>query len=407
MINLYECHFIYDNVRSRDYGLIIANIETERFRPICGVKKGAFLFNRKQKANELMGDNYEDTPLSIDIEIITCSSRPLDLESVREIERWLFTNATFKRMYIEVEDDPYGETYELIDGVQKRLYFNCRFLNPQKIESRNGVIGFKCTMETDSMMLWQDEINHLLQYHTEITYTDPVTGETKSILLGDVNLDGRVTADDAQIALEIFTMHLVDPDFNPIDPGTWYDPDNPFTFDQWVACDMKYTPERYAEQDTPIETPQMIMNAYVADLVYTPEDKTTIVIDPNTGEPTVVVVEYTKLADIVVDSDIDGYTYPKIEIYTGSTDCPISIINKTDDSTREMRFSAIPANSHFVIDCKTNYVSNIVDDEGVAINTYELMTKKNFLRFVEGTNNLEIYGDIASIQFSWQNRRFL
>ena len=59
---------------------------------------------------------------------------------------------------MDILDDVHAETFELIDGVQKRLYLNCRFINPEKIEDGAGIRGYKFTVECDSLMAWQDTI---------------------------------------------------------------------------------------------------------------------------------------------------------------------------------------------------------------------------------------------------------
>lgn len=410
MINLYECHFIYNDVNSRVYDLIIANIETSRFRAISGGKKGVFLFNRNAKANELMGDDYKDSPLTIDIEILTCNGIPLDLNSIREIERWLFTNSIYRPMYIDISDDPYGETYEVINGVQKRLYFNCRFLDAEKIESHGGVIGFKCKLETDSTMLWQEEITHSLIFNDPIEYDED--GAKKKILLGDTDGDGRLTADDAQTVLLVSTMLLAHPDASE----TWEtlhsavddvfaDTPSDYTL---ISCDMDYTPADFDAHTVPhitIDDAQRILVEYTCDVAYTPSKKTSIVIED--GKPTVIEDDNTRCPQINIDSDIDGYTYPVITIYTGSSvNNTISIFNTNDpyvDASgnsikRETEFTHIPAYTKITIDSSINYVSG---------GYYQNMTKKFFPRFVEGTNILEISGDISTVEVTWQNRRFL
>lgn len=410
MVNLYECHFTYNGVNSRNYDLIIANIETERFRPIAGEKKGVFLFNRNSKANELLGDDYKDSPLSIEIEILTCRSRALDLKTVKEVERWLFSDSIFRRLYIDMNDDPYGETYEMIGGIQKRLYFNCRFLYAEKIESHGGIIGWKCTMETDSMMMWQDEITHVLNFKDQIEYDDG--GVTRKILLGDVDLDGRLTATDAQMVQIAVTAMLVASE--PI--NTWedlhevVDPafDEPLSDYQLIACDMDYTTDDYNNHELPrigINDAQRILVEYVADLVYFPPVKKTIIIEDD--EAIVIVDDNTRIAKVEIDTDIDGYTYPELVIHTGKSDHnTISILNTNDkyisttqgNIERKTVFTDIPAYQTITIDSRTNYVSD---------GLYQKMSQKFFPRFVSGINTLEITGDISDIVITWQNRRYL
>ena len=65
--------------------------------------------------------------------------------------------------------DLFGESYELVNGVQKRIYLNCRFINPEKIDGNGGLSGYHFTVECDSCMAWQDEVecSFVLEHDSE------------------------------------------------------------------------------------------------------------------------------------------------------------------------------------------------------------------------------------------------
>jgi hypothetical protein len=97
-------------------------------------------------------------PGGFDAEIVMDSEEVINRFMRREIEKWLFHQRDYCKLYTDMDCDIYGEAYELVNGVQKRLYLNCRFVNPEKIESASGLIGYRFTVECDSCMAWQDAV---------------------------------------------------------------------------------------------------------------------------------------------------------------------------------------------------------------------------------------------------------
>jgi phage-related protein len=173
MPDIYGSHFEYAGTLSRKYGLIIANVETTRYTPISGSISGVTAFNKSNKRRYLVDTDYSESTLSFDVDIITDTERCLDISERREIERWLFNKHNYQKFYIDPDDDCEGETFEVIDGVQKRLYLNCRFINPEKLEYNGGVIGYRATLEADSSMWWQDAVTK--QGHPYGEASDSVT----------------------------------------------------------------------------------------------------------------------------------------------------------------------------------------------------------------------------------------
>ena len=382
MIELYGKHFIYAGKRSRDYGLIIANVETSKEYRIVGEKSGSFVFNKAMKARFLIADKYSDTPLSFDIDIVTCDGHALDFQSVRKIEKWLFENSTFDKLYIDPHDDPFGETCELIYGVPKYLYFNCRFLGASKLEYNGGVVGFRCTLETDSMMLWQDRCGCAFDFTTPV-YGE-IHGETKRLMRGDVDFDGKLTAKDSQAILKAYANTRIG-----LPSG--------LTEEQEIVADMN------GDGTINVKDAQLVLVVYGDDRLGYPVSIEYV----DVGDVEVVYPETAQVMTVEVDSDIDGYTYPTISIMMG-TGGNLSIWNLNDDPDRETKFTGLSAGEVVVIDSSVSMVRNSYSAEaGSSPSLYNKMAIKYFPRFVDGENNIVINGNIANVSVEWNNRRFL
>lgn len=99
-----------------------------------------------------------------------------------------------------------------------------------------------------------------------------------------------------------------------------------------------------------------------------------------------------------VDTDIDEYIYPALSITMGRAGGDLVLVNNADDETRQSKFIGLPADSVIQVKGEINFVSG---------NYYEKFVIPNFPRLVDGTNNISIQGNVASISFTFQNRRML
>lgn len=156
MADIYGSHFEYGGISSRQYSLVVANVDTSRMTQLGGTKEGVTIFSKNAKKRYLVDDDYSNSPISFDIEIVTENGRRLELVERRQIEKWLFNHRTYRKLYLDIADDEFGETYEYVDGKRLRNYLNCRLINPEKLEYQGGVVGYKATLEADSSMYWQD-----------------------------------------------------------------------------------------------------------------------------------------------------------------------------------------------------------------------------------------------------------
>lgn len=153
------CHFQYGNFNSREIGVIFAHCNTESYDSLMGDVSSSSIFNRRNKVRYILSDNFDDSPISFEAEIISDNYAAFPVQYRRVIEKELFNKPDYRRLYVDMDDDIMGDTYEYVDGYLKRLYFNCRFINPTKIEDGNGlVVGYRFLIECDSCMMWQEEI---------------------------------------------------------------------------------------------------------------------------------------------------------------------------------------------------------------------------------------------------------
>lgn len=255
---------------------MIANIETERFNQTYGTRQGITLFNKSSLKRYLIDDDYSDSPITIDIEIVTDNQKIINPHERRTIERWLFGQTKYQKFYIDMADDSTGESFEYKNGEYKRLYLNCRFVNPTKIEYNGGIVGYKTTLEADSGMWYQDR------------------------------------------TVQTFTLNH----------------------------------------------------------------------ESSSSHSTI---------DVVVDTDLKRFTYPKVTLTTGDVGGNVTILNHADDIERTTQFSQLAANTSVILNGETNYISG---------QNFEKFYKQNFPRLLDGTNHIYIAGNIKTIKFEFYNRRF-
>lgn len=163
MADMYGTYFEYGGVSSTPHGLVIANVESTRFTQVAGTIAGVTIFNKSGKRNYLIDDDYSGSPLSFEVDIVNKDGDTLSKTRRREIEKWLFNRHNYRKLYLLVDDecDPDRDVgTEVINGETKRLYMNCRFLNPSYLEYNGGIVGYRVTLETDCGYWWQDAVTY-------------------------------------------------------------------------------------------------------------------------------------------------------------------------------------------------------------------------------------------------------
>ena len=143
---------------SRDYDLIFAHLDTSDFKSLAGEISTGYIFNKRDLTKYSVGNVYTDSPVSMEVEMITYPVRDLTMTERRSIEKALFNKNDYRELFIVLEDDTANETYEVIDGEVKRFFFKCKFLNPEKITNDCGTIGYRCVMECDCGWMHQEAI---------------------------------------------------------------------------------------------------------------------------------------------------------------------------------------------------------------------------------------------------------
>lgn len=162
-------HFTYSGVSSRKYNLIFANVDTDRLVSLVGEIKSQTIFNKSAKRNQYIGELYEDSPLQFDAEVIVDGDGLVPPLARRAIEKWLFQQSGYRKLYIDIADAACGDSYDFVNGEYRQAYLNCRFVNPERLEGNGGVVGYKFTVECDSCMAWQDPVlyNYTLGHTSE------------------------------------------------------------------------------------------------------------------------------------------------------------------------------------------------------------------------------------------------
>lgn len=117
---------------------------------------------------------------------------------------------------------------------------------------------------------------------------------------------------------------------------------------------------------------------------------TTFELDGGSGFNTVLTLP--------VDTDINDYTYPKVTIMTGSSGGDVTISNNSDDPARLTTFRSLSSNTQVIMNQEIGMISG---------QNYSKFSNKNFIRLLDGDNYISIIGDVVSITFEWQNRRYL
>lgn len=178
-MDIYGCNFEYAGKSSRTYALIFATVDTSRHNALAGQTQTISFYNSRDKKRYYIGTSYDSSALTFDAEVV--SRKPIDPMYQRQIEKWLFGQTSYKKLYMDYLDDYLATTYEIIGGERKRLYLNCKFVNPSKIEA-GGVVGYRFTVECDSHLAWQDPIKEVFQLNHN-------TSTASSILEIDVDSD--------------------------------------------------------------------------------------------------------------------------------------------------------------------------------------------------------------------------
>lgn len=105
----------------------------------------------------------------------------------------------------------------------------------------------------------------------------------------------------------------------------------------------------------------------------------------------------SKNISVITDTDLNEYVYPTVQIDMGSAgDC--TIVNNTDSNTRMTTFKELATGTTLRMNGNTNFVTS---------GYYSKFYDRNFIRLLDGQNNLTVYGPVDSITFEWENRSYV
>lgn len=263
-----EKPFTYAGIYSGDYDLIFANVDSSAINQLSGEISGQTVFNKRTKQRYLVGDDYSNSPISFDIDIVTKNASFINEYNRREIEKWLFNRHSYRRLDID-------NSCEGVDSDIKNVFMMCRFVSPRYIETAYGIIGYNVTVELDSGWAYEEETIE------EYTFTD---GDSSTMNLFSIN----------------------------------------------------------------------------------------------------------------VDTDIDDYIYPRVDVTMGSTGGSFIMVNQTDNSSRFTSITNIAGGGSVAMRGDINYISG---------NHYSDFAHSNFVRLLDGKNNFTITGNVVRVKFTWNNRR--
>lgn len=217
-------NFEYAGTRSRIYDLYIASIEESRNLDVSGAADIVTLFNKRTEQSYYIDTLYDKAPMEFEMEVV--SERPLSIPRQRAVTKWLFHRHGFKRLYVDAGDDIDMESAELVSGQIKRTFLNCIFTSPVKIESGDGVHGYRFHVVCDSACGWQDEITQSFDFDQDggdsiITITvdtdmheyvypkmqiDMDTSGGDLTIVNHTDSDSRITAFSSLDASQTFVM---------------------------------------------------------------------------------------------------------------------------------------------------------------------------------------------------------
>lgn len=144
MFDLYGCYFMYGDFNSEEYDLVFGNMDTSRLVALESPKNINTVKSRKHNVYYVNRVSYDEEPISFEAEIFTKDTTPIMVDDLPIIERALFNRHSYTKLYqvMSYERDP--------------VYINCILTNPERIESMSGVVGYKFTVNTDSVMAWEE-----------------------------------------------------------------------------------------------------------------------------------------------------------------------------------------------------------------------------------------------------------
>lgn len=146
--------FKYDGTMSTQYGLIIANIDTDSQKTKIDGKKTYTTINLPSNNKFYMMGRQVKEPLSFDVEIVKKDSNTAltDLQQ-RNVIKWLFDRVGYHK-------------FEIMDKEYAGLYFNCYFTDEEALNYGIGCVGYKFTVVCDASWAWENSKTYTYSFTT-------------------------------------------------------------------------------------------------------------------------------------------------------------------------------------------------------------------------------------------------
>ena len=377
-----------------------------------------------QNKRYITGVSRESAPLEFEVEIIGeegyCSVHE------RAIKNWLFNSPTFKKLYIDPEDDMEAE---YVGGEIKRQYLECIFANPQKIEYSEGTVGWRCTCICSSTMAIQEDIEHIISDTNQIPvstdkngdvyngcgYKENVylDGEASEIIrsgsgaTGLIPLPHGTMPNNGQIVLFISNAELTMTDNTRV---LYYDQTRTYKgSSKGSIIELEDSTSGSTVPYATVDSNNYIVRLDISKVVYyLRRDSYDVSYIRLTGDgidgDTIITVN-NWLADTIVnvDTDINDYVYPYLVITctNASSETTVTITNKTDNN-RAMQIKDATAGVVIYADCAMGTIINNAETE-----YYNKLVNQHFLRLLPGVNTISVTGNVESIKFTWKNARWM
>lgn len=408
MADIYGSHFTYGGLSSKPYDLIFANVETDRFAQVAGTISGVKIFNKNGKRNYLIDDDYSESPLSFDIDIVTGDGSTLSRAERHNIERWLFNRHRYRKLYINPAYDcdsiGVGEVFPYraivsgsVGGIKGYSLALSSSTPPSALyvyfEFEDGYSASNFTFTIDGDVALTDENARGFFVKTaecnpnsfDRTFVIKAASESSSmsITCSVLSYTYDVLSNEASTSMQIRNAINV---YKAFISGADVEYINGEPKDIYLEC--RFISPTVLEYNGGIIGYRATLEASSGYWIQEQVTETFAVDNSTEGSITHI--------NIAIDTDIDDYTYPEITVVIGNTGGDVSITNYTDSTTRHTSFVDVAAGATIVIDSSYNYISG---------QYYLKFSNQNFPRLLNGNNDLVISGDVQSVTVRYNNRR--
>lgn len=407
MADFYGSHFEYAGKDSRDRHLMFARIDTGDFDMLSGDIEGVTVFNKKNKKRYLVDDDYTDSPISTEVEIVRDDDEAIPQEDRKAIEKWLFNRSAYQKLYFDKTDDCDHYYNEPVFESFLEIGIPSGGMDVHDAGDENDIYTWSEDIDMFTQAV-QTKIGHLYNEDFEL-YVDGFD-EPMQRYKNNVNMFLPGVND-----IVVYTLNCdpVPDTFTPIDPANDFvrfiiDEDDGYigiqssfdnsggSFDFGTMTDMVHAKRWYMNcrfvNAHKIEGNGGVMG-YSATLeadsgyMWMDEEVSFNLTNAANGESVVVSL----------DSAIDDYTYPLVTVKMNNSGGSFTIANESDSPSRFTQFENLGQAATVVFGGDENYVSDY----------YDKFTGYKFVRLLDGDNTIAVHGNVNEIKFKYAHRKFM